>query len=223
MTTAGASAALSGEPRCSICAGNSRSKGSKRSTPAPCNLVFFIVMFPLLGISGFNRQSSIRGSLFPQACLFQNLLGASRIENTAGAETGQIHAGLLRRAPPFLDPIDHLAREGERDHAVAAHGGKFQHTPVSQAIRPSHKSQGVFDTVPVQTNSPAALPGAVCKSTDIDRYPQVRSSQLLDEFLYCQLVIEYGGHGGRVGDLLDDLFEIRSVVAKPVGKGIQFL
>src|SRR5437773_5511037 len=34
-----------------------RSKGSKRRTP--CNLEFFIVVFPLLETSDFNRQSSI--------------------------------------------------------------------------------------------------------------------------------------------------------------------
>src|SRR2546425_12947393 len=63
----------------------------------------------------------------PGPRLLEELLGADRVEDAADAEPRHVAGGLRGRAPPLLDPVDHLLDEVVGDHAVAGHGAQATH------------------------------------------------------------------------------------------------
>src|SRR5271165_2556481 len=54
--------------------------------------------------------------------IFENPLGARRIEDTTGAETREVSGCLLRAAAIFFYEIDHFLSQRVADHSMPAHG-----------------------------------------------------------------------------------------------------
>ena len=107
------------------------------------------------------------------ARLFENFFRPRRIEYPARTETRKIITGLFGGAAAFLDPVNHLPREIERDHAVTAHRGEFHYLPVGQPVGLAHETERVLDTVAGDAYAVAAFLRAVNQGADVDRKAKV--------------------------------------------------
>src|ERR1700685_13253 len=83
--------------------------------------------------------------------IFENPLGARRIEDTTGAEARQIGGCLLRAAAILLNEVDHFLGQRMADHSMSAHGGEHGDLRIRNLFRLSFEAKRVSDTVPVDT------------------------------------------------------------------------
>src|ERR1700685_1175911 len=83
--------------------------------------------------------------------IFENPLGARRIEDTTGAEARQVGGCLLRAAAILLHEVDHFLGQRVADHPVAAHGRERGDLGIGNLFRFPFEAQRVANAVPVET------------------------------------------------------------------------
>ena len=103
------------------------------------------------------------------ARVFQQAFGARRIVDTARAETSQRRNRLFGGAAAFAHHVEHLAREVERNHAVAAHRRQLEHLAVGQVVMRIAEPERVFDAVTMDSTVLGGLLRALHLLMLIDR------------------------------------------------------
>src|SRR5712692_7992245 len=101
--------------------------------------------------------------------LLQQALGARGIVDAAGTEAGEREHGLVWRAAPFANHVEHLFRHVERDHAMPAHGGELQHLAVRKMIAAVPEPERIFHAVALDARVLAALLRALDRRAHVDR------------------------------------------------------
>src|ERR1700691_5883199 len=151
--------------------------------------------------------------------IFENPLGARRIEDTAGAETREIGRCLLRSPAILLYEVDHFLGQRVADHPMSAHGGERRDLRVGNLFRFPFKAQGVTDTVPVDTGIVTATLRALDGGRYVDAHAKVFFFDALDELLRGSRVVEDRGASGWNGEAFDDGMKIRLHIPVPVRPG----
>src|SRR5687768_17292081 len=150
------------------------------------------------------------------AGIFENALRARRVEDAAGAEARQRRRALLRRAPVFLDEVDHLLRQRVADHAVPAHRGQQHDLRVRHLVGLPFEAERVADAVPRNPRVLAAVLRAGDRRGHVDAEAEVLVLDPLDEFLRLVAVVENRRARRHIGQAVYHRLEVRPVVAGPV-------
>src|ERR1700722_7428542 len=155
--------------------------------------------------------------------IFENPLGARRIENTTGAEARQVGGCLLWAAAIFLHEVDHFLGQRVADHPVPAHGRERGDLRIGNLLRFAFKTQGVADAVPVETGIVTAPLRTLDGGGDVDAHAKILFFDALDELLRGARVVEDSGARGGNGEAFEYGLEIWLHVALPVRQGTQVL
>src|SRR5687767_6208996 len=125
------------------------------------------------------------------AGIFENARGARRVEDAAGAEARQRRRALLRRAPVFLDEVDHLLRQRVADHPVAAHRRQQHDLPGRHLLRLPFEAERVADAVPRNPRIRTAVLRAADRRRHVDAQAELFVLDPRDEPLRLVPVVEH--------------------------------
>src|ERR1700691_5500612 len=148
--------------------------------------------------------------------IFENPLGARRIEDTTGAEARQVGGCLLRAAAILLHEVDHFLGQRVADHPMSAHGRERSDLRIGNLFRFPFKAQGVANAVPVKTGIVTAPLRALDGGRDVDAHAKILFFDALDELLRGAGVVKDRGAGGSNGEALEYGLKIRLHIALPV-------
>src|SRR5687768_5381017 len=154
------------------------------------------------------------------AGIFENARRARRVEDAAGAEARQRRGALLRRAPVFLDEVDHLLRQRVADHAVPAHRGQHHHLRVRHLLGLAFEAERVADAVPGDARVRAAILRAGDRRGHVDAEAKVLFLDPLHELLGLVAIVEDRRTCRDVRQAVDHGLEVRPVVARPMREWI---
>src|SRR5580658_5155275 len=128
--------------------------------------------------------------------IFENPLGARRIEDTAGAETREVGRCLLRAPAIFFYKIDHFLGQRVADHAMSAHGRERGDLRIGNLFRFPFKAQRIAHTMPVEAGVIAATLRALDRRRNVDAHPKILFFDALDELFRSSRIIEDCGTSG---------------------------
>ena len=103
---------------------------------------------------------------------------------------------------------------------MPTHGGDFEGLPVGHSIGLTHKTQGVFHAVTLESGPPRTFVRFFERGTDVDGETEIRLSQFFDESNDIVSIVKNRRNGSRTRNTIYDGFVVSFVNSTPMhGRG----